>query len=274
METGLSKRILCLALSILTIAIFAFATVGVPIVALADDEQEWVEYYREDTTDTAHVIEEGQVRSKDVNININGTRLSFDNYNGVGPIIVVDENGGERTLVPIRSISEALGYDVDYNKTDLSVQIVQKGEDGFNYSSGRLPERCEDVYNLLAEHTTDSNVGNDTTSTNVTFGTTYQLWQRKSLDKEGLQRFRDRITEEYQDCLYGVTLRIGNKQANIFISGNDSQQLHSAWLPCQMEVTAKLYRDYTMVPLRAVGSMLGLDVTWDNSSRTARLTSR
>lgn len=54
----------------------------------------------------------------EINVTLNGNRIDFDTQ----PEIVAD-----RTFVPLRSISEAMGYSVDWNERDQKVTVSQNG---------------------------------------------------------------------------------------------------------------------------------------------------
>ncbi|MFA6669489.1 MAG: N-acetylmuramoyl-L-alanine amidase family protein [Bacillota bacterium] len=69
---------------------------------------------------------------------------------------------------------------------------------------------------------------------------------------------------------YEVTINTGDKKVKLKI---DSSEMDINGNKAALEVPAKLINDRTMVPVRAVTEVVGLDVGWDNSTYTVLLTS-
>jgi N-acetylmuramoyl-L-alanine amidase len=68
-----------------------------------------------------------------------------------------------------------------------------------------------------------------------------------------------------------VTINTGDKRVKLKIN---SSEMDINGKKVTLEVPAKLINDRTMVPVRAVTEVLGLEVGWDNSTYTVLLTSQ
>ena len=69
---------------------------------------------------------------------------------------------------------------------------------------------------------------------------------------------------------YQVTINTGDKRVKLKIN---SSEMDINGSKVKLEVPAKLINDRTMVPVRAITEVLGLDVGWDSSTYTVLLTS-
>lgn len=179
--------------------------------------------------------------------------IKFD----VDPIII---NG--RTMVPIRAVAEELGYNVDWNPDNYGdtigyVGITYDMMGGKNYKEANQTMR---LVNLL-----------------------YNLEAKNGLAPESFGKLSFDAHEEH--CSVGalldvkhskkrIALRIGvvkdiDCESSARLTLWDSPDMCGAYY--KMDVPPIIKDGRTLLPLRAVGEMLGLDVYWDGSTRTVKI---
>lgn len=161
----------------------------------------------------------------------------------------------ERTLLPIRGVAEKLGYDVNWSNLDRRVDIIKTSKD----FGDKLPAQGERVFNTLLDNSSDGGNKNEYMST------TYYYFSLKNMDRDALNKFKDRVLE-HQELRYGAYLRIGDSKGVAYIANANRFGIDEARVNYQMDVPPCLYKDRTLLPLRAVGEMLGFKVIWDGDA--------
>lgn len=141
----------------------------------------------------------GVFANGDVKLWIDGNYIKSD----VAPVI---EN--DRTLVPLRVISENLGYNVDWNPETKEVTIT------------KLKEGTTDVFTVIG-----FTVGNSKLNT----------FDMKSIGNDAGGAYFEVLTESVSKDL---------------------------------DAAPKIFKDRTLVPIRAIAENLGRNVVWDNANRT------
>lgn len=187
--------------------------------------------------------------------------IKFD----VNPLV---ENG--RTLVPIRAVAEELGYDVEWqpggvkNLIMIDADILDVNKDG-----------------------TIKNYYEKNNQLNSFIYAMRQCQDGKGKNIDGSKR-KSGLSDDFMECkvddmLYnptkisatsvGVrcTLKIGSKigSSGIVMGGGANYGIVYDYI---MDVTPKVVDGRTLLPLRAVGELLGLQVEWDGATRTVILT--
>lgn len=235
-------------------------------VVVTDSEKTGSEYGETifEKTDSIEDIDEEDVSQTNINVYVRG----YDDNNGnyvnsyqkvdfpdATPIIVND-----RTLIPIRGVAEKLGYEVNWSNIDRRVDIIKKSKD----FDSELPTQCDRVFQTLIDNSTDGN------NKNEYMNTTYYYYGLKNMSKDDLDRFKQRIIDN-QEVNYGAYLRIGDSKGVAYVANKNRYGIDEARVNYSMDVPPALYRDRTMIPLRAVGEMLGFEVVWDGNSNTVYL---
>ena len=179
--------------------------------------------------------------------------IKFD----VDPII---EDG--RTMVPIRAVAEELGYDVEWRQSSWedeagSAIIVYNMPKGTDYNKKNQTLRLVNLlYNLEAKndlaptsfgklvfdaHTEHSSVGGLLDAEHGSKRIAVEMTVYKKMQKSATGR----LTLWDSPCMCGATYK--------------------------MDVSPYVKDGRTLLPLRAVGEMLGLDVSWDGNTRTVKI---
>lgn len=215
-------------------------------------------------TDNIESIDEKEIDRTNIQVYVRG----YDDENGnyvstyqkvefpdINPMVV-----RERTLLPIRGVAEKLGYEVKWNNIDRRVDIVKESK---NFGD-KLPAQGDRVFKALKDNSLDG------TNKNENMSTTYYYFSLKNMNKEALQTFKDRILKN-QSLQYGAYLRIGDSKGVAYVANSNRFGIDEARVNYTMDVPPCLYKDRTLLPLRAVGEMLGFKVEWDGNSGTVYL---
>lgn len=210
-------------------------------------------------TDNIENIDEKEISRSNITVYVRG----YDDENGnyvssyqkvefpdITPMVV-----RERTLLPIRGVAEKLGYEVNWSNIDRRVDIIKTSKD----FGDKLPAQGDRVFNTLVDNCSDGGNKNEYMST------TYYYFSLKNMDKEALNKFKERILE-HQELKYGAYLRIGDSKGVAYVANANRFGIDEARVNYQMDVPPCLYKDRTLLPLRAVGEMLGFKVTWDGNA--------
>lgn len=169
------------------------------------------------------------------------------------PIII---NG--RTMVPIRAVAEELGYEVDWNPSQWGDKI---GEVGIKYSMVNDKDYTKKNQNARLVNLL------------------YNLEAKNGLAPDNFGKMFFDAHKEH--CSVGSLLEVEHGKKYIYLSITVVKDINSKnyarlalWdspdmcgAEYNMDVPAIVRNDRTLLPLRAVGEMLGLDVSWDNDNR-------
>lgn len=238
--------------------------------AKEDEEKDdiYSEVYRSGIDVYEVEIKEEEIDADDIKVLIkdytdeNGRYIStykeIEFPDGVGPLIVDD-----RTLLPIRGIAETIGFDVDF-RPNTQVIDISKDVNDWDWDSGKLPTQCENMLNIMKDRASD----NPNRSEELSIP--YLYFNRVSLTMDGVDALRERIINAHS-AKYGVSLALGSNSGVSYVGKVDKFGADSGRLNYTMDISARLYKERTMIPLRAVGEMLGFNVEWDGVSRTVRL---
>jgi hypothetical protein len=194
-----------------------------------------------------------------------------------------------RTLVPIRAVAELAGYDVTWKQAEKTIIITPKETNGVYIVTAatdedgeliygddnhvvdvKVPEKSTKIYNRLLHMASDvdrSSCTGDEAELDAKFGTTYLLFGLKELDTNGVLRFADRIALS-GECKFGCYLTVGNSNGISYMRNNDKTGVDEIRVAYKMDIPAVMYDDRTLVPIRAVGEMLGYTVGWSNNTVT------
>lgn len=179
--------------------------------------------------------------------------IKFD----VDPIII---NG--RTMVPIRAVAEELGYSVDWNPDSFEntigyVGITYDMMGNKNYKDKNQTLRLVNLlYNLEAEN-----------------GLAPESFGKLSFDAHK-EHCSVGALLDVEHSKKRIALRIGvvkniNNKSSARLTLWDSPDMCGAYY--NMDVPPIIKDNRTLLPLRAVGEMLGLDVSWDGETRTVKI---
>lgn len=164
----------------------------------------------------------------------------------------------DRTMVPIRAVAEELGYDVKWTNGTMRVDIIGTQN---KIVEGELPYQCQTMIDMMK----NSMRGSKKTGEN--FGETYTYFNSTPVTEEIYKKFYDLIQKDGA-VNYGVYLHVGKTQGVAYISRTSELSLDEIRVNYEMDVTPMIYKDRTLLPLRAVGELLGFDVKWDGSTQT------
>lgn len=178
--------------------------------------------------------------------------IKFDSQ----PII---EDG--RTLVPIRAIAEELGYDVNwlpqYNAATITYTLDKKGQTTERYKNKNQTLRLVNLlYNIEAK--------------NSYVPKSFELYKHGFSYGESESSTIYSIGDIISDSsgLRTVTLYfwLNSDSSQIMVKHEGLKTNPLTFY--NLDVPAKIVKERTLIPLRAFGEMLGLDVSWDGDTRT------
>lgn len=169
------------------------------------------------------------------------------------PIII---NG--RTMVPIRAVAEELGYEVDWNPSQWGDKI---GEVGIKYSMVNDKDYTKKNQNARLVNLL------------------YNLEAKNGLAPDNFGKMFFDAHKEH--CSVGSLLEVEHGKKYIYLSITVVKDINSknyarlvlydspdmCGAEYNMDVPAIVRDGRTLLPLRAVGEMLGLDVSWDGDKR-------
>ena len=164
----------------------------------------------------------------------------------------------DRTMVPIRAVAEELGYEVRWTGGTSRVDLIGSQNE---IIEGKLPYQCQTMIDMMK----DSMKGSKKTGSN--FSETYTYFNSTPVTEEIYKKFNDLLQKDGA-VRYGVYLHVGKTQGVAYISRNSELSLDEIRVNYEMDVTPIVYKDRTLLPLRAVGELLGFDVQWDGSTQT------
>ena len=186
--------------------------------------------------------------------------IKFD----VEPIII-----DGRTMVPIRAIAEELGYDVGYK---------DNGKDGFIVSV-KKELKVDKNGNVIYKDKNQTlrwinlcyrlEAGNGDYSKNFEFPLgTIQARERGDYPLD----IGTHLSSGYPATLTCLLCSKGRISGELFLSGdNVDPLLNYLCVYYNMDVRPQIVNGRTLIPLRALGDLLGLDVSWDDSNKKYNL---
>ena len=163
-----------------------------------------------------------------------------------------------RTMVPIRAVAEQIGYEVKWTNGTRRIDLIGKSTS----VQEELPYQCEVMYNMLLNNCYDAR-GNRLPN----LGNTYFYFNSKKTSTKEFEQFYELLTGD-SSINYGIYLVVGNKKGVTYIGRTGVNALDEVRAEYTMDVSPMIYNDRTLLPLRAVGEMLGFEVEWDNNTRT------
>ena len=164
-----------------------------------------------------------------------------------------------RTMVPIRAVAEELGYKVIWNDYDKSVDIHKTFD---NSSQVEKVTQYKDLVWLLYKLEGGTRIDN--------FSNRKQYWGSGFDDYtvDGML-----YGDDYIFVGAGATVVINNKVGKTsMFGGYGGKGFDEMYFEYFMDVPPQIINGRTLIPLRAVGDMLGLKVEWNNNTRTVTLT--
>ena len=163
-----------------------------------------------------------------------------------------------RTMVPIRAVAEELGYEVKWTGNTKRVDIIGSQNE---MMEGQLPYQCKTILEMMKNNMK----GGKKTSEN--FGNTYTYFNSTPVNEEIYEKFYNLLKD---DCAakYGVYLHVGKTKGVAYVGRASELSLDEIRVDYEMDVTPIVYKERTLLPLRAVGELLGFDVKWDGSTQT------
>ena len=174
-----------------------------------------------------------------------------------------------RTMVPIRAVAEALGYEVTWNDSekeiDISADIYSEYGKFRDKKSWENVTQYKDMVWLLYRLEKGEKVANFSTSGN------YNRWGMKESQK---WEYVDDIiygNNRQESIGIGALLKVNSKNAYSSIWYWYGKECCSLVYKYTMDVPPKIIDGRTLVPLRAVGDMLGLQVSWNDATKTVTL---
>lgn len=163
-----------------------------------------------------------------------------------------------RTMVPIRAVAEQIGYEVKWTSGTKRIDLIGKSTS----IQEELPYQCEVMYNMLLNNCYDAR-GNRLPN----LGNTYFYFNNKKASTKEFEQFYELLSGD-SSINYGIYLVVGNKKGVTYIGRTGVNALDEVRAEYTMDVSPMIYQDRTLLPLRAVGEMLGFEVEWDDKTRT------
>lgn len=182
-----------------------------------------------------------------------------------------------RTMVPIRAVAEELGYDVSWNAKTQTVSIkdvcclVKDGNNCSLYTNYNQQKCIMNLwYNIEAKNTTKfSALKKDSTN----FCGTNEDYKSMSLGYffDNAKHFRTSVDFKIKSSKANLSLydEYMTDHAVVGVPGFYRFKFYSTYT---LDSPAVIIKDRTLVPLRAAAEMLGLDVSWNDSTRTVTIT--
>lgn len=164
-----------------------------------------------------------------------------------------------RTMLPIRAIAEELGFEASWDEETQSVSLVGT----FSTVNGNKPyasnlqfKRTVDLFNSFPDNT---------------FEEKYKTV--KAVDVPFTAEDEDLLRLQNADrAILLERFVIGSSDAIVRVAKyGDSTDFKGVYA---LDVPAMIVDGRTLIPLRAVGEMLGLDVSWDDLSKTVTLSAK
>lgn len=171
------------------------------------------------------------------------------------PIII---NG--RTMLPIRAVAEAVGYQVSWDGKEQKVTL--KGY--FGRTSNCNYQGKNQAYSLMSKYKEKYLFFDKNKGSSVMYDDDFNGFVKMALD--GKLSYMEDYTEVYSDIkLY---LNKTDAYCNLWVN------THGLFGTYRMNVAPQIINDRTYLPLRAVGEMMGLDVEWNGGTKTVTLSAR
>lgn len=181
--------------------------------------------------------------------------IKFD----VDPIVI---NG--RTMVPIRAVAEELGYEVKWSnggngRVTISREFVfDKNSKEYYKKYNQMGRNLNMWYNIEGGNNYDGK-----------YSEIYKNWYSETpvnLNETTVGT----IEGVCETAGFYAELEIKNKKGYIELHPHTDL---GGWFTCKytMDVAPIIENNRTLLPLRAVGEMLGLDVSWDGKTRTVKI---
>lgn len=175
--------------------------------------------------------------------------IKFDSQ----PII---DNG--RTLVPIRAIAEELGYIVSWDGKTNSAVIT--------YKIAEYGGKAEEYYSKKNQTLRFANLIYRIEAKNSSIPSNFVYARKEGFNYSETETVAS-IGEIFNTPGYRlaeVRFWLNSKEAQLMVGNVALQSFPLTFY--RMDVPAKIVKERTLIPLRAFGEMLGLDVSWDDSN--------
>ena len=188
--------------------------------------------------------------------------IKFD----VDPVV---ENG--RTLVPIRAIAEELGYEVEWepgNRKNLI--LIHTDLLSYDIKSDRVTTYFENNNQLnsfiYSVRQCQDGYGKNIDGSKRKSGLSSDFMEC-SVDDMLYNPRKITATSVGAQCYLTIGSKVGS--SGIAMGGSANYGIIYDYV---MDVTPKVVNQRTLLPLRAVGELLGLQVEWDGTNRTVIIT--
>ena len=174
----------------------------------------------------------------------------------------------ERTMVPVRVIAEELGYEVtwNYGNYDINLTRFSSNSSGYNSYGYKYYKNYNQFSKFINLFYRLEGGKVDRFKDFHTFSTTYNA----PISIGGM-------TKRAEMFVYSIDFNIGEKKGYIEMvadtfDGYDLSRQHFARATYTIDSPAYIDKqNRTMIPLRAMGEMMGLSVSWDNANRVVTI---
>lgn len=183
-----------------------------------------------------------------------------------------------RTMVPIRAVAEELGYNVSWVNSHSMGRVV-----GINKSI--VLKDITDVNSYLDKNTQFKDFiylirqlkeGKNPTSFELGYDTSYQYDIKKpsSMNKKEVITVDSILYNSKELINFGCNFYLDSKYYDTCVElvGFDGTLRNIMEFDFNLDIKPQIINDRTLVPLRAAGELLGLQVEWDNDTRTVIMT--
>lgn len=181
----------------------------------------------------------------------------------------------DRVMIPIRFVAEELGYEVGWIDNTLGkiVTVAFKAEkEDINEEILNKKPQLKSLFSLIEKLDKGEKVSN---FENRIFR--YSISQPKYVQKiNNNVNFNTILNCNYMEIYTNFVVERTNRLYEdyfIDITGRDKdyRAIETLEATYNFDVTPQIIEDRTLVPLRAVGEMLGLEVEWDGVNRIVTL---
>ena len=257
MKKLISMCLVCVFM--LSFAVPAYADLIVP----KDKVGNWVEELGEATKkvvdEAQKIVAKNEIKVKIVGIHdLQGRELKpfYINFgNDTKPQII-----GGRTMLPIRAVAEAIGYQVDWDGKTKCVTLNAY----FGRRSNSNFMGINQAHTLMQSYIQLHNDFQAKKGASVMHDKSYNGFTKMALDGDLS------YMKKYDEVNSSIRLWIDKNNASCALRVDN----HGLFGTYQMDVAPTIVNGKTLLPLRAVGEMMGMEVTWDNDTRTATLTAK
>lgn len=257
MKKLISMCLVCVFM--LSFAVPAYADLIVPKDKVGNWAEELGEATKKLIDEAQKIVDKNEIKVKIVGIhNSQGRELKpfyIDFGNDTKPQII-----GGRTMLPIRAVAEAIGYKVDWDGKNRAVTLGAY----FGRADNSNFRGINQAHTLMQSYTQLHSDFQSKKGTSVKYDKSYNGFTKMALDG------KLDYMKQYDEVYSSIRLWIDDNEASCSLWVDN----HGLFGTYQMDVAPTIVNGKTLLPLRAVGEMMGMEVTWDNETRTATLTAK